>query len=338
MISLSVKYRPTKFNDVSSQTSIIRILSRQIDTITFKNAYLFCGSSGCGKTTIARIFANEINRHQGNPIEIDAASNNGVDNVKQIIKSASERSLDSEYKIYIIDECHALTSQAWQAFLKCIEEPPRYTIFIFCTTEKNKVPDTIKNRCQVFNFNRIPSELIKLRLEYICKNEGFTNYQDACDYISRICKNQMRDGISFLEQCAAYDTNLNIENVLKVLGSYSYTVYFKLINSLIDGNLDFIINIINDIYNDGVDLKLFVDQFLSFILDISKYIICKSLTVTKFPNNQLEEIKKATNFENPLQYYQYVMNKLMTLKNDIKNDTDIKSTVDVYFIQMGSYQ
>ena len=189
MISLSVKYRPTKFNDVSSQTSIIRILSKQLDTNTFKNAYLFCGSSGCGKTTIARIFANEINKQNGSPIEIDAASNNGVDNVKQIIKSASERSLDSEYKIYIIDECHALTSQAWQAFLKCIEEPPRYTIFIFCTTEKNKVPDTIKNRCQVFNFNRIPSELIKLRLEYISKAEGFTNYQDACDYISRICKN-----------------------------------------------------------------------------------------------------------------------------------------------------
>ena len=338
MISLSVKYRPIKFNDVSSQTSIIRILSRQIDTNTFKNAYLFCGSSGCGKTTIARIFANEINKYQGNPIEIDAASNNGVDNVKQIIKSASERSLDSEYKIYIIDECHALTSQAWQAFLKCIEEPPKYTVFIFCTTEKNKVPDTIKNRCQVFNFNRIPSELIKLRLEYICKQEGFLNYEDACDYISRICKNQMRDGISLLEQCAAYDINLNIENILKVLGSYSYTVYFKLINSLIDGNLDSIVNIINTIYNDGIDLKLFVDQFLSFILDISKYIICNNLTVTKFPNNQLEEIKKATNFENPLQYYQYIMNKLMTLKNDIKNDTDIKSTIDVYFIQMGSYQ
>ena len=338
MISLSVKYRPTKFNDVSSQTSIIRILSRQIDTNTFKNAYLFCGSSGCGKTTIARIFANEINKNQGNPIEIDAASNNGVDNVKQIIKSASERSLDSEYKIYIIDECHALTSQAWQAFLKCIEEPPKYTVFIFCTTEKNKVPDSIKNRCQVFNFNRIPSELIKLRLEYICKQEEFLNYEDACDYISRICKNQMRDGISLLEQCAAYDINLNIKNVLKVLGSYSYSVYFKLINSLIDGNLDSIVNIINTIYNDGIDLKLFVDQFLSFILDISKYIICNNLTVTKFPNNQLEEIKKATNFENPLQYYQYIMNKLMTLKNDIKNDTDIKSTIDVYFIQMGSYQ
>ena len=180
--------------------------------------------------------------------------------------------------------------------------------------------------------------MIKSRLEYICKNEGCINYSDACDYISRICKNQMRDGISLLEQCAAYDVDLSIDNVLKVLGSYSYSVYFNLVNSLIDGNLDSIVNIINGIYNDGVDLKLFVDQFLSFILDISKYIICNSLTVTKFPNNQINEIKKATNFEDPLKYYQYVMNKLMLLKNDIKNDTDIKSTVDVYFIQIGSYQ
>ena len=187
--ALSVVYRPKKFEDVCSQSSIVKILQRQIDSGEFKNSYLFAGASGCGKTTIARIFANEINRHKGNPIEIDAASNNGVDNVKQIIKSACERSLDSEYKIYIIDECHALTSQAWQAFLKCIEEPPKYTVFIFCTTEKNKVPDTIKNRCQVFNFNRIPSNIIKDRLEFICLKELFRNYSDACDYISRICKN-----------------------------------------------------------------------------------------------------------------------------------------------------
>lgn len=338
MLSLSVKYRPNKFDDVSSQTSIIRILSRQIETESFKNAYLFCGASGCGKTTIARIFANEINKNCGFPIEIDAASNNGVDNVKQIIKSSSERSLDSTYKVYIIDECHSLTSQAWQAFLKCIEEPPHFTVFIFCTTEKNKVPDTIKNRCQVFNFNRISSNLIKNRLSYICKKEGFINYEESCDYISRICKNQMRDGISLLEQCAAYDVNLNIENVIKVLGSYSYSTYFDLINNLIDGNLDSIIDIINKIYNDGNDLKLFIDQFLSFVLDISKYIICNDINVTKFPNNQIESIKQVVNFENPLSYYSYIMNKLILLKNEIKLDNDIRSTIEVYFIQMGSYQ
>ena len=171
--ALATIYRPRKFEEVCSQTSIVKILQRQIDTGEFKNSYLFCGSSGCGKTTCARIFANEINKGVGSPIEIDGASNNGVENVKMIIKAAQERSIDSKYKIYIIDECHALTSQAWQAFLKCIEEPPTYTIFIFCTTDPQKIPETIKNRVQRFTFNRIPTNIIKDRLAYICRQEGF---------------------------------------------------------------------------------------------------------------------------------------------------------------------
>ena len=133
----------------------------------FKNALLFCGSSGCGKTTCARIFANEINQGFGEPIEIDAASNNGVENIRMITKAANERALDGEYKIYIIDETHALTSQSWQAFLKCLEEPPKYTIFIFCTTDPQKIPETILNRVMRFNFTRIPIEQIKDRLKYI---------------------------------------------------------------------------------------------------------------------------------------------------------------------------
>ena len=171
--SLAVKYRPKTFEDVCSQTSIIKILRRQIEKQEFKNALLFAGASGCGKTTCARIFANEINKGVGSPIEIDGASNNGVENVKTIIRAAQERSIDSKYKIYIIDECHALTSQAWQAFLKCIEEPPTYTIFIFCTTDPQKIPETIKNRVQRFTFNRIPTNIIKDRLAYICRQEGF---------------------------------------------------------------------------------------------------------------------------------------------------------------------
>lgn len=338
MESLAVKYRPTKFSDVCSQNSIITILQKQIETKTFRNAYLFCGFSGCGKTTVARIFANEINDHCGHPIEIDAASNNGVDNVKSIIKSANERSLDSEFKIYIIDECHSLTSQAWQAFLKCIEEPPRYTIFIFCTTEKNKVPDTIKNRCQVFNFNRIPSNIIRDRLEFICLKELFRNYSDACDYISRICKNQMRDAISLLEQCSAYNIDLSINNVLSVLGNYSYDIFFKLVDSLIDGKLENILNYLQDIYNSGNDLKLFVSQFLDFILDISKYCICGNIQITKFPTAYEKNIKGVTNFDNVNDYYFYLVNKLMDLKAVVKSDSDIKSTIDVYFIQMGRYQ
>lgn len=334
MESLAVKYRPKTFEEVCSQESIIRILKRQLELDQIKNTYLFCGASGCGKTTIARVFAKEINKGIGNPIEIDGASNNGVDNVKSIIKSASERSIDSEYKIYIIDECHALTNQAWQAFLKCIEEPPTYTIFIFCTTDPQKIPLTILNRVMRFNFNRISSEKIKERLLYICKEEHFTNETESCDYISRICNGQMRDAIALLEKCASYDTDINIENVLKVLGNYSYDVFFDLINYMIDGKVEQSLNIINYLYNQGNDLKLFVDQFLTFCLDVLKYSLSRTYQVTKIPSSYEERLNNSINFENNLQYYSYIVDRLLQLKNMLKNDSEIRSTIEVMFINI----
>ena len=335
MESLAVKYRPRIFDEVCSQESIVRILNRQLELNEFKNCYIFSGASGCGKTTIARIFANEINKHLGSPIEIDGASNNGVDNVKQIIASASERALDGGvYKIYIIDECHMLTTQAWNAFLKCIEEPPTYTIFIFCTTDPQKIPTTVANRCQRFNFNRIKSSVIKDRLTFICSQEGYTNYTDTCDYISRICSGQMRDGISLLEKCASYDTDLSLNNTLKALGNYSYDIYFKLINYLIDGDVKETLQVINDIYQDGGDVKLFIDQFLTFCLDICKYSLCGDYRVTSIPNSYEEEMRRASNFDNSLSYYNYVVDKLLNLKNMLKTDIRPKDTIEVMLMDI----
>ena len=173
MQSLAVKYRPVEFKDVSDQISIIKILEKQIETENFSNCIIFSGPSGCGKTTLARIFAKKINNNVGEPIEIDAASNNSVDNVRLIVESANERSLDSKYKVFILDEAHMITTAGWNAFLKCIEEPPKYTIFIFCTTDPQKIPLTISNRCQVFKINRIKLDSIIKRLLYICEQEGF---------------------------------------------------------------------------------------------------------------------------------------------------------------------
>lgn len=338
MESLAVKYRPKEWEEVCGQGSIIKILNRQLELKELRNAYLFSGASGCGKTTLARIFANKINGNVGHPIEIDAASNNGVDNVKSIIKSAQERSIDSKYKIYIIDECHMITTQGWNAFLKCIEEPPTYTIFIFCTTDPQKIPATILNRVQRFNITRISVSKVRDRLAYICKSEGYTNYEEAIDYISKLCDGGMRDSISTLEKCVGYSTNLLIDNVLEALGNYSYDTMFNLINGMIDGNEASVLSILDDFYYAGNDLKLFVDMYLTFCLDISKYTIFKSCEMLKIPSSMEERLKGSINFDNASSYYMYIVNQLLELKNMLKNDSNMKSTIEVMFMKMTRMQ
>lgn len=336
MKSLATLYRPVSFEDVCGQNSTVKILNKQVETDNIKNCYLFCGPSGCGKTTIARIFSNKINNNFGSPIEIDAASNNGVDNIKNIVKSAAERSINSKYKVYIIDECHSLTTQAWQAFLKCIEEPPRYTIFIFCTTESNKVPDTIKNRCQVFNFTRLSSDIISNRLKYICSNENLLNYADACDYISRICNNQMRDAISILEKAISYSdsTILDMNSVYNSTSDINYKDLFNLLNNMIDGNESFVIEYIENIFTNGIDLNLFVNKFLDFCFDLSKYIITHKLGVTKIPNDFDKDVAYSTSFNDSMKYYNYYIDKLIELKELIKGDMNVKLSVEVIFLKM----
>jgi len=170
--TLAIKYRPRVWGDVVEQGSTKIILQQQLESGEVKNAYLFCGPAGCGKTTCARIFANDINKGEGNPIELDAASNNGVDDVREIINQAKTKSLNSEYKIFIIDECHALSNSAWQAMLKIIEEPPAKSIFIFATTDPQKIPKTILSRVQRYDFQRISQKGIVDRLKYILDEEN----------------------------------------------------------------------------------------------------------------------------------------------------------------------
>lgn len=332
--ALATKYRPKDWDEVSSQTSIRRILSRQIELEELKNAYLFCGSSGCGKTTIARIFANKINKGVGIPIEIDAASNNSVENVRNIVRAAQERAIDSKYKIYIIDECHVLSNQAWQAFLKCIEEPPKYTIFIFCTTDPQKIPETIKNRVQRYTFSRIPVDKIRDRLIYICKQEGFTNYEESADYLAKLSEGGMRTAISYLDKCSSYSTDLSIANVLESLGNYSYDTFFKLINHIIDGEVDGVLDTITRFYDEGNDLKLFIDQFLNFCMDVTKYAIFNSCDMIRIPSSMEQSLKNTVNLDNPASRCMYIVDKLLGLKNMLKNDNSPRSTIEIVFLQM----
>ena len=338
-MSLATKHRPQKFEDVVSQASTIKILQRQLEIGDIQNAYLLCGPSGDGKTTIARIFAHEVNQGQGTPIEIDGASHNGVDNVREIIENANTRAIDSKYKVFIIDECHAITNQGWQAFLKCLEEPPKYTIFIFCTTDPQKIPTTILNRVMRFNLSRIGTKLIKDRLVYICQQEGFTNYDESCDFIAKLSNGGLRDAISYLEKSASYSTDLCITNVIQALGNFSSETFITLTNYLVDRNQKGALSIVEECFNNGKDLKLFIEQYLEFVLDLNKYCLFNDISLTKIPayledNNSSTCVKYVVSFENALEYFNKLVKILLNLKITLKNDTRAKSTIDVTFIDI----
>ena len=231
-----------------------------------------------------------------------------------------------------------MTIQAWNAFLKCIEEPPMFTIFILCTTDPQKIPSTILNRCMRFNFNRLSSEIIKNRLVSISMAEGYSNYADSCDYISRICSGQMRDGIALLEKAASYNSDLSLSNVLEALGNYSYDSYFELINNLIDGNIGKTLDIINNVYQSGGDVKLFIEQFLTFCLDMCKYSLSGDYRVTSLPVSFEEEMKRASNFQDAVKYYCYVVDKLLALKTMLKGDNSPLTTIEVMLMSIARCQ
>ena len=331
MVTLGNKYRPIDWNDVVEQDSIVTILNRQIETGNVRNSYMFTGASGCGKTTAARVFANKLGSV---PIEVDAASNSGVDNIRLIIEDAQERSISSKYKVYIIDECHMLSNAAWNAILKTIEEPPKYTIFIFCTTDPQKVPATILNRVQRYNFTNISVRGILDRLIYVCMKENYECEESALDYIAKLADGSMREALSLLGQVADYSTTINMNNVIEVLGNYSYNYFFQLANSLLDGDESKVLSIINNYFNEGRDLKLFVDQYMNFNLDVIKYSLFKDCSVLNIPNNLQADLDNITNFDNPSKYYNYVVDKLLSLKNMVKYDTNIKSTIEIVMLQI----
>ena len=336
--SLAVAYRPTTFEEVCGQSITVEILKKVIEKRSFKNCYLFAGDSGSGKTTLARIFANQINRGVGEPIEIDAASNNGVDDVRAIIESASQRSLVGDYKIFIIDECHSITTQGWQAFLKGIEEPSPFTIFMFCTTEPNKLPTAILNRVQRYNITKIDSETIKNRLIYICQQEGFTNYEGLCDLLSKSSHGCMRDAIMKLDQCADLSTDLSLDIVKPVLGSLSYEAMFNLTWALQDKEELKVLQLINMLYNTGKDLKSFIELYLEFILDLRRFMLTKDIRYTNIPAHLATEnnpvVQQTLNFPEIKTWLNNLLDVLLKIKLEIRYDSFYKSTIEAFLIQL----
>nr|DAU12423.1 MAG TPA: activator clamp loader [Caudoviricetes sp.] len=297
MEALATKYRPRTFEDVVCQDNIKKVLTNQLETGEIKQAYLFCGSAGTGKTTSARIFASDVNGGKGKPIEIDGASNNGVDNIRSIIDDCRMKSLDSKYKVYIIDEVHMLSIGAFNALLKVLEEPPKGVIFILCTTDPHKIPATILSRLQRFDFKRIPQFEIVNRLKYILQQEGKITYDiEALEYIAKLADGGMRDAIMKLDTVLGYTTNITLQSVLDCLGITNYEHLLKIVQGIINKQADEPIQIIDSIYRDGKDLKLFVKDLNKFVLDLCKLNITRNKELTMIPTDIMRQcIHIATN-------------------------------------------
>ena len=250
------KFRPTSFEDVKGQDHIITTLQNQIKANRIGHAYLFCGTRGTGKTTVAKIFAKAVNCEHpvdGSPcgecamcrsiaagtsmnvIEIDAASNNGVDNIREIREEVTYRPTEGKYKVYIIDEVHMLSIGAFNALLKTLEEPPEYVIFILATTEVHKIPLTILSRCQHYDFKRITIDTIAARMNELMEAEQVDVEEKAIRYIAKAADGSMRDALSLLDQCIAFylGQKLTYDNVLEVLGAVDTDVFSRLLRKII---------------------------------------------------------------------------------------------------------
>ena len=329
-MSLSVRYRPESFNDMTEQNAIKDILENQIKTKTFQHGYLFTGPSGTGKTTSARIFASMINDGKGNPIEVDAASNSGVDNVRQIIEDAKRKPLDAEYKIFIVDECHSLSDSSWQALLKTLEEPPKFTIFIFCTTNPEKIPATILSRVQRYNFQKISNEGIVNRLNMILETESKESdipiswSTDAVEYISKVSSGGMRDAITLMDKCLSLSNNLSLKYVLQAIGGEDYTTFITFLSALEKKEKETSIKVIEDVYNAGKDVKQFMKDFAKFVLDVEKYALYKNFDYISLPNtleNELEQLIDDSLFD--------IMDFVVSLNNQIKWENDAKTLIEL---------
>ncbi|MEI3245155.1 MAG: DNA polymerase III subunit gamma/tau [Lachnospiraceae bacterium] len=290
-VALYRKFRPSTFDEVKGQDHIVKTLKNQMRTDRLGHAYLFCGTRGTGKTSVAKILAKAVNCEHpidGSPcnecpacrsiqagtsmnvIEIDAASNNGVDNIREIREEVAYRPTEGRFKVYIIDEVHMLSTGAFNALLKTLEEPPAYVIFILATTEVNKIPITILSRCQRYDFHRISLETIADRLRELLDIEGVQAEERALRYVAKAGDGSMRDALSLLDQCIAfhYGETLTYDNVMEVLGTTDYEVFSRLLRDILGQRVSACIATLEELIYKGKELTQFTGDFTWYLRNL----------------------------------------------------------------------
>ncbi|MBR0137200.1 MAG: DNA polymerase III subunit gamma/tau [Erysipelotrichaceae bacterium] len=295
------KYRPSNFDEVVGQQHIVKTLQNAIENNKLAHAYLFCGPRGTGKTSIAKLLAKTINctakkkpcckcdnclqiQEGSHPdvVELDAATNNGVDEVRELIEKVKYSPMQGKYKVYIIDEVHMMTNNAFNALLKTLEEPPEYCIFVLATTEPHKVLPTIISRCQRFDFNKIPTNVIEGHLKNICKKEKISISDDALRLIAEIADGGMRDALSVLDQCIAYSQdNITVEDVGAVYGVTTVSEKIELIKQIKKRDTSELMNMINSISNRGIDLKRLTIELIDIFKEAVVYSYSKDSSLLK---------------------------------------------------------
>lgn len=349
------KYRPTNFDEVVGQTHIIQTLKNAIVQNRIAHAYLFCGPRGTGKTSIAKIFAKTLNctNSQDAPcgvcenckmaangshpdiIEIDAASNNGVDEVRNLIDKVKYAPMQGKYKIYIIDEVHMMTSGAFNALLKTIEEPPAHVIFIFATTEPNKVLPTIISRCQRFDFNKVSMHDIKYRLSVVCKNEGIEIDENGLTLIAQLADGGMRDALSILDQCVAYcSSHIDVNDIRKIYGVVTSEDIGKLFYSVYKKDVDSFVKDIQKYSNMGMDIKRLTADFIhmlkdSLILDYSE----NSTLVSDMNKDMIRKYFKLS----PINFRIKCMEELMDTYNKYTYASNALDYLEASLLKISSY-
>lgn len=356
-MALYRKWRPNDFDEVKGQDVIVQTLRNQIIYNRIGHAYLFCGTRGTGKTSIAKLFAKAVNCQNpidGNPcnecpscrsinqqssldvIEIDAASNNGVDHIREIREQVQYSPIEGRYKVYIIDEVHMLSSGAFNALLKTLEEPPSYVIFILATTEKHKIPVTILSRCQKYDFKRISLDTITNHLVQLMEKEGIPAEEKALRYIARAADGSMRDALSLLDQCIAFYLNqtLTYDNVLEVLGTVDTSVFSNLLRHILHQDTGAVLDVIDQIIIEGRELSQFLADFLWYLRNLlilkDQQGVEDSLDLSSESIAILKEESEMIDSNTLLRFIRI----LSDLSNQIRNATQKRVLLEVGFIKL----
>lgn len=351
------KWRPATFEDVKGQDHIVTTLKNQIKADRIGHAYLFCGTRGTGKTSVAKILAKAVNcenPQDGNPcgecrvcravasgasmnvIEIDAASNNGVDNIREIKEEVAYSPTEGRFKVYIIDEVHMLSIGAFNALLKTLEEPPSYVIFILATTEAHKIPITILSRCQRYDFKRISIDTISGRLMELMKAENINAEERALRYVAKAADGSMRDALSLLDQCLAFymGQDLKYENVLEVLGAVDTEVFSEFYRKIIEGDSIGLIYKLEQIIIEGRDLAQFVSDFTWYLRNLmllqSSTDASEVLEMSEENMRLLKEDAGMTDMNGLMRYIRV----FSELSGQIRNSTQKRVMVEVALIKL----